>query len=152
MDIFMKNKSAILLAAVMALSLTAFTGCDKGSGIFAQKAPFYSSVSDVTIENIIAHSSPVELAAYKGAFKETIKYNGFGDETVDSGEYSKIYKKTGDKMEANFISKYSDGFNTNVYISNDKDDMYIYNMTNMGINRSEATEERTGRGRRMAAL
>ncbi len=143
----MKNKSALLLAAVMVLSLSAFTGCDGTSGtgnsgkIFSQKAPYYSSTSDVTFEKLVAHSSPMEMADYKGAFKVTLKYSGYDDETLNSGEYYRIYKKTGDKMEFNVISNYTDGFTMTSYLSNDKDDRYIYNMTNMGINRNETTEE-----------
>lgn len=129
----MKTKSAFLLSAVM---LFAFTGC----GTPAQK-PFYSSVSEVTIDSIIERTKPVNMVEYKGGFKQTLKYSGFGDDNLDDSNIYLCYKKTDDIIEVNQVAEYPDDYFTRVYMSNDRNDPYAYTQSSMNAIKEDLSEE-----------
>ncbi len=133
--IHMKTSTAFILTAAMALS---FTGCD--SSIIGSKA-CYTSTDEVTLEKLIENSSPLKMVEYKGGFKEVIDYSGSGIENMDDGEFYTSYKKTGSLLEVNYVSKYPDAYSSCGYISNDKDDPYVYSKNPMGITKNELKEE-----------
>ncbi len=144
----MKIKSAaFVLAALTAVSLFSFTGCGNKKEKIENDtsneitAPFYKSVSDVTLEKIIGQSQPSVMTGYKGGFRQTIKYEGFEDEGLDDTNIYLCYKKTGDITELNQIAEYTDGYFTHVYMSSDRNDPYVYSKTPMGITKDDFTDD-----------
>lgn len=135
----MKTKSAFLLAAVMMFS---FTGCN--SKTEAPVVNYYSSTEDVTIDKIIKNSVPTYMVEYKGGFKQTISYSGFDDEEyagLNSSEFYYIYKKSEGKLEMNQVATYSDGYETVLYLSDDKNDPYVYRKSSMNTRKDELSSE-----------
>ena len=131
----MKTKSLTAVVMAFAMSL-AFTGCDLKSS-----APYYSSTEEVTIDKIIEKSQPVNMLEYKGGFKQTISYSGFGDENLDNAEIYLCYKKTSDLIEVNQAAVYPDDYFTYVYMSNDRNDPFVYSRTSMGGTKDDFSDE-----------
>lgn len=133
-----KNLSFILAASVF----FSFTGCSTNSqnSSETQASSYYSSVSDVTLDKIIEKTKPVNMVEYKGGFKQTLDYTGFGDENLDNAEIYLCYKKNGDTIEINQVAKYPDNYYNIIYMSNDKDDPHVYNQSPVGCTTDKFTD------------
>lgn len=135
----MKKNLSFILAASLFLT---FTGCSKETqnSSETESAPYYSSVSDVTLAKIIDRTKPVNMVEYKGGFKQTLDYSGFGDDNVDNAEIYLCYKKTDDIIEINQVANYPDNYFNFIYMSNDKDDPHVYNQSPVGCTTDKFTD------------
>lgn len=135
----MKKNLSFILAASM---FFAFTGCSTNSqnSSETQASSYYSSVSDVTLDKIIEKTKPANMVEYKGGFKQTLDYNGFGDENLDNAEIYLCYKKTGEIIEINQVANYPDKYFNIIYMSNDKDDPHVYNQSPVGCTTDKFTD------------